>query len=605
MHGPSGEHRPGRPHRRPVHRARRVLVLLLAVIVLACGWLAWRGWHARTELLAAKAAVEQARTAAVAGDQAALDREIAAAREHAQHAKALTSDLVWRVAGWVPILGRTPLAVTRTAAAVNSVAVDVLPDLGAAARALDPHRLRTGDRIDVTAVAAAAPAVLRADARLAQVQADLDAIDPSFVLPPVRTALDSVRGSVSGTHAALDEAATAVRLLPVMLGGRGLRHYLVVLQNNAEARGTGGLVGAFAVVEVADGRPRLVRLGSDSELRSASTLPLDLGPAFRRLYGNDPALWVNTNLSAHFPFAARLQLELWRRQFGQQLDGVLAVDPVAFGYILRLTGPVKVPGVGPVSGDRFADVAMRDVYARFPAPAQDAERRAYLQALARAAFDRVLGATGDLTDLTRALRRATGERRILVFSAHPDEQQLLAGTDLGGVVDDHTGPYAALVVDNEAGNKLDYYLDRSLDYVAAGCGGGSASVSITVRDNAPASGLPAYAAYRQDRGPTSSPAGRGGDGSTRVRLLVYVAVGAELNRAFLDGDPVEMSAGLDGAGAGRPVFAISVELASGQRRTLVLNLTEPADRGSPRPARAWVGPLVRAPSATVQAPTCR
>jgi len=70
----------------------------------------------------------------------------------------------------------------------------------------------------------------------------------------------------------------------------------------------------------------------------------------------------------------------------------------------------------------------------------------------------------------------------------------------------------------------------------------------------------------------------------------------------MDGDALAMSIGSDGAGAGRPVFATSVELQAGQQRTLVLRLSEP---GSSAAARVWVGPLVRASKATVQAPTCR
>jgi len=600
--GPQATHRSGRPRGRSTHVARRFGLLLVVLVLLGCGWLAWRGWQARSELVAAQDAVERVRTAATSGDRAAIDRELASATAHAARAKALTSDPVWRLAGWVPVVGRTPLAVSQTAAVVDALVVQVLPDLAEAAKNLDPHRLRTGGRIDVAAVAAAAPHINRAEARLASVQADLDQIKLSFVLPQVRTGVDELRSVVADTRATVHEGSTAAGLLPAMLGASGVRRYLVVLQNNAEARGTGGLVGAFAVVEVSDGRPVLVRLGSDSELQSASTLPVDLGPAFRHLYGNDPALWANTNLSANFPYAARLQLALWQRQFDQRLDGVVAVDPVAFGYLLGVTGSVTVPGVGVVAGERFAEVAMRDVYARFPAARQEPERTAYLQALARSALDRVLGSSGDARALATALGRAAGERRLLVYSSHAGEESLLAATALGGVVDDRVGPYAALVVDNEAGNKLDYYLDRSLAYVAAGCDGGASTVTVTVRNNAPADGLPAYAAYRQDRGPTSTVAGRGGDGSTRVRLVVYAAEGAELGAATLDGNPVAMSIGSDGAGVGRPVFATSVELQAGQQRTLVLSLTEPRSGSG---ARVWVGPLVRASNATVQAPTCR
>jgi hypothetical protein len=89
-----------------------------------------------------------------------------------------------------------------------------------------------------------------------------------------------------------------------MLGVDGTRHYLVVFQNDAEARGTGGLVGAYAVVEAGGGRVSVQALGTDSDLRSASAPVVDLGPNYRALFGQDPGLWANTNLSADFPSGA-------------------------------------------------------------------------------------------------------------------------------------------------------------------------------------------------------------------------------------------------------------------------------------------------------------
>ncbi len=588
----------------------RTAALVVLVLVGLGGWLIWSGLQARDELSAARVATQQLRHALLAGDAAAAKVALAEVTAHANRAHSLTGGPVWAAAAWVPYLGRTPEAVTRAATAVDGIARGVLPGLADVAKGMNPSTLRQGDRVDIAGLEAVAPAVTAASGHLRVSERQLADIQLDGVVGPVAIGVRGLRDEVTTLGDQLDAAATATRLLPAMLGADMPRRYLVVFQNNAEARGTGGLVGAFAVVQATKGRISVVRLGSDSELKSATAPVVDLGPAYRALFGTDPALWANTNLSAHFPSAAVQQLGLWQRQFGERLDGVIAMDPVVLGYLLGPAGspgPATLPGGERITGAKVADLTMREVYARYAAPSQVLQRKAYLQLVARAALDHLIAGGGNAHLELDALGRAAGERRLLVYSAHPEEETLLGGTALGGVVDARPGPYAAVALDNAAGSKIDYYLERQLTYSLGQCSvGGSplrpSTITVTLRDGAPSTGLPEYVAYRLDRGPASTPQGRGGDGSTRETVLVYAAMGAQLTGATLDGATVSVTPGKDGAAPGRPVFVLSVELAAGQTRTVVLDLTEPS---TDLPARSWVQPLVQPATSTVQAGTCR
>ncbi len=67
------------------------------------------------------------------------------------------------------------------------------------------------------------------------------------------------------------KASYAVRLLPTMLGMEGKRDYLVLFQNNAEIRATGGIPGAFATMSANHGTHLLGRAGKRVDHRSCST----------------------------------------------------------------------------------------------------------------------------------------------------------------------------------------------------------------------------------------------------------------------------------------------------------------------------------------------
>src|SRR5450631_2838618 len=148
----------------------RGAVALLLLLIGSAGWLLWTGLRARAELGDVRQATEQLKSALVGGDSRAAQQALADATTQAAQAHTLTSDLVWRLAGRLPYVGRTPTAVTEAAAGVDRIAREVLPGLVEVGRALNPSALRTRNQIDVTALAAAAPSVAQAAAALAQAE---------------------------------------------------------------------------------------------------------------------------------------------------------------------------------------------------------------------------------------------------------------------------------------------------------------------------------------------------------------------------------------------------------------------------------------------------
>ena len=302
---------------------------------------------------------------------------------------------------------------------------------------------------------------------------------------------------------ALRSADLAVRILPTMLGQDGPKRYFLAFQNEAEARGTGGLPGAFAIIEANRGKLRFTRLESDTTLNGVAST-LDFGPAYRQLYKGAGAtsLYVNGNLSPHFPYAARIWASMWQQYSREHVDGVIAVDPTALSYLLAVTGPATLPDGSQVSAANAVALTQRNQYAKFRglSAAAIAQRRAYQLGIASAASKKILDGRGEPTALMRAVGKAAGERRILVWSADHAVQADLARTSVAGIIPTTAAPYVGLSIVNGGGNKLDYYLDRSLTWRRTGCGSTrQTTVSITLTNNAPARGLPPYVTSRGDR----------------------------------------------------------------------------------------------------------
>jgi hypothetical protein len=406
-----------------------------------------------------------------------------------------------------------------------------------------------------------------------------------------RTQLQQQISDLSGL---LRNTVMAARLAPSMMGADGPRTYFMGFQTNAEARGTGGLLGAFGILRFDNGTPTVDTLGQNTVLDKPFA-PIDLGPEFAAGYGfNDPTTdFRNSNLSPHFPYAAQIWKSMWEQQSGTTVDGVIAIDPVALSFILGAVGPVTMPDGETVTKDNVVELTESTAYTRF---ADDNNaRKQYLQDVAGEIVKRMTGQVQSPRQLLEALGKAVSEGRIAVWSSSSAEQQLLEETPLAHVVPDDPAPYASVIVNNLGGNKIDYYLKRQIGYSAEGCDGKTRKSVVTIRltNTAPPDGLPDYVGGLHDL-PLDLPIG-----TSTPWISLLATKQAELTNATVDGQPLTV---MIGAERGHPVFNSQIAIDPGRTVELRYEITEPTAPGVPR---VPVQPLVDAVAPTVSVPECK
>ncbi len=580
--------------------ARAVVPVIVFGLLLAVpAVLGYQALTARAELTAGKREVARLKEAALAGEAATARARLDVLQGHAGSARRKLDGPLWSLAERLPALGDDVVAARTVARTVDDLSRDVVPPLLAVLDAVDPKELRVkGNQIAVRPLLDARPNLAKAEAGAQRADQALAAVPVTGLTGSVHGELASLRGQVAELADLTGKASAAADILPALLGADGKKTYFLAFQNNAEARGTGGLLGAYGILEAVDGRVRVTRLGSNQELDNPPRMPVNLGKDFRALYGNDARLWINANLSPHFPYAARIWLALWQRQHNQRLDGVIATDPVVMGYVLHATGPVRLAGGEQVTGANAAQLTMRDVYARYPTVADNDRRDEYLQRIAGAVFEQALSGRSSPRALVRALARAAGERRLLVYSADPALQKKLAAHPVAGIVPDGPAPYVGITVNSAVPSKLDYYLERSIRYTSSTCTATyrRSRVTATFRNAAPSRGLPQYVAFPPNQRPKAL---RGTPrGTNYVFVDVATTSASGLVRASVDGRRTRVIAAAE---RGHPVFRYKLVLEPGQKRTLVFDLQEPIATGQPTVLRQ---PLVRPLTVTQQLRRC-
>ncbi|MDH2424143.1 DUF4012 domain-containing protein [Sphaerisporangium sp. TRM90804] len=571
---------------RATRRRRAVLaVLLLAAgtVPAAGGWTAYRGLSVRDHLQASRDALLHLRAVISARDAARITATLASARWHAAEAERLTAGADWSLITHAPVVGYGATTVRDLAAGAAEL-TDVLTGLqGAAAPLIQAATHSTADvRRALAGLHAAAPALGAAVTRLDRVRARLSTGSAPTGLDSLDRARESALRETVRLRGWLHAAATAATLVPPMLGHDGPRRYFLAFQTNAEARGTGGLVGAFGILEAAGGRVAVERLAANNDLEGSMRPVADHGTPFRRRYGEGAVKLLSvSNLSPHFPYAATTWTALWERQTGRRLDGAVAIDPVGLSYLLGATGPVTLPGGEKVDAANVVDLTERAAYARYADPA---ERKRYLLRIAAAVSARIPDLVATPSRLLPVLSPMIEDRRIQVWSRRDAEQDRLARTPLGGVLPERAGPYAGLVVNNAAGGKLDFYLDRSLDYELGPCRAGRRATTVRVRlaNQVPEGTLPPYVTGRHDRhGKGQAP------GANLLWVSLYAAVGAKVTETRLDGQPTGVTGESERS---HPVYSTLLQIGPRQARTLEFRLDEPA---SAEPPAVPAQPLAR------------
>ncbi|UUZ57643.1 DUF4012 domain-containing protein [Nocardioides sp. B-3] len=447
-------------------RTRTIAAGVGVAALLAAGWTGWTGWQAAQRLQDARDAVRDLRAAVEADDadarSAAADRLIVEARG----ARAATDGPWWGALGHLPVVGDDLGAVSALSASLDELAsiavpplleaADLLPDVQAG-RGVD---LRAPDRL-ATPVATAAAAAARAEDPVA----DVDAGGP---VGPVRDGVEEYVDELDGLARGLASGETAVAVLPRMLGAEGPRDYLVLFQNNAEIRATGGMPGSFARLHAEDGVLTMHDRGTASGLGERATPVLPLSPEEREVYGEQLGSYFHdVGFTPDFPRAAELAEARWEEAHPRvELDGVLATDPVALSYVMDGTAPVRVAG-RTLTADNVVFELLSRPYLELAPESRDLF-------FARAAGTVLDAITGDVTspmDFVGGLTRAAREGRFLVAVDDPTVSDALAGTAVEGALtgDDGDVPHVDVDVNDATGSKMSYYLRHDVALTADAC----------------------------------------------------------------------------------------------------------------------------------------
>jgi hypothetical protein len=511
----------------------------IVVVVLGVGLQAIVLFQLRGDLETGRSALEAARRHALAGDLDAAGRSLDVATGAFTSAANRSRGPLGTMARTVPWLGNSADAAAAMADAgvglsrAGSTVVDAIASLPGGIAALAPR----GGTLPLDRYDALAPTIAAAADQASSAAAVLAGAPDTFMPGSLASARWDAESQASRLARNLDGIGMLLRGARAFGGGEGPRRYLVLAQNPAELRGTGGIWGAYAIVTMLDGHVTISPSRPTQTLRDfpAGRVPSPSADYSRNYdqYGGAGS-WQNMNATPDFPSAAQAALANYALGEGEHLDGVLAVDPFALQGLLAVTGPIDVPGVGTITADNVVAYTTHRAYTTLDHATQ---RKEILGAVATRAVVRFLGMDEHAIARLRAIGDAFGAGHLLLDSTDPDIQGGLATLGIDGSFAAPDGDILDVTVNNGSGSKIDFYAERTVtdDVQLGGNGEALSTVTVSIANTAPTTGQPPYVI-----GPFIAGA-RAGDQVPITSVACHDP--CTLQEADRDGQPIEVAAG--------------------------------------------------------------
>ena len=584
-----------------IRRARRkplvkrwwfwIPVVILVLLIAAGAWLAARGLQAKAQLEASVPLVSQLKDELLAQDMVGAQKTLDDITPRVAKARALTSDIIWRTAEHTPFVGSNLSAVRELASITDSIVTDAIPPLMRVAGTITNGALTSVDGgLDLTVIAGVQPDIGAASAALDEAEVAVGNIDTAKTVPQLTDATSKMSELLGTLTPALHEVQ---RILPIVLpamGSEGPRHYVVLFQNNAEARSLGGIPGAIVPLTVDAGKLLLgAPVGGEDFKKSAKAVvpsPDGVNELYASAFGTSI---LNSTVRPDFASAAGIVQAMWRDSFGKEIDGVISIDPVAMSYLLRASGPISLPSGDVLTSDNAVSLLLNEVYVRYPGDTKQthAAQGVFFAQVVNAVFGNLMGGNADPKELLKGLMQAGDERRLLLWSANENETALIAEGKLNGAlpVSTATTEGIGLYTQDAIGSKMTYYLKQKVTLSQASCGADEIEtyrISTDVTNILTPEQVPGLSFYIV--GNSKIEGVRPGD--VRIDLLAYAPPGSTISAVRIDGKAVDFT---DFHDVNNPVARLRVTITPQQTRNVTVDIV--AGQPGHRELNALITPL--------------
>ena len=442
-------------------KRKRLLYFFLAVILVLGAFALYVGINVRRELTAARRILGTA-------SEDLSSSDVIEFRRHLEAAKRILNGPPAAVVRLIPLARQNIQAVD----AVVDSGLPVMDDAMALIKSrevISEQELVRGGRVRLELLEELQEPFQNQLESLRVLESELFAHRSGWLVPPLWDAVDDLATRATELRSSAEKATQAIEIAPSLLGVDGPRTYLVLLLNNAELRGAGGILSGVGTFTADNGRLALQRFSYYADIAIKPAEPVQAPEDFERRFGRyraNTTTVVNATASPDVPEVAAVAARLFERIRGQSVDGVMLIDPRGISSLMPDNARASVAGsdVG-ITNENLADFIYSDSYDILGGA--DPGRRSAILTAGRSAFRAILDGGAGAADVLDSAGAALAGGHIRFVSLQESEQEVLSRLGVAGSLSTDSVDSLLVTVQNLGADKLDYWMRRRIEHGCA------------------------------------------------------------------------------------------------------------------------------------------
>lgn len=292
---------------------------------------------------------------------------------------------------------------------------------------------------------------------------------PNFLPGRPGEKVDVAKTAITQIETLIVDAKPFIEVLPAVMGQDKEKTYLVLLQNNAELRPTGGFITAYAILKVNKGNIES-ELSEDIYKLDRTLTKRVAAPEHIRTYLEVQSLNLrDSNISPDFLSSIKLFEDLYEfSTTKREYDGIIALDTNFVLKMIQALGPIEVDG-DKFTAEEVEECACPQIiyelekYSDQPVAFERGDRKGIIGVLMQQMLAKTFEAPKSAwPNILEALVSSLQEKDLLLYFEDAKAQSAVEQVNFAGRIYEYDGDFLHINESNLGGAKSNLYIEEKV-----------------------------------------------------------------------------------------------------------------------------------------------
>lgn len=306
---------------------------------------------------------------------------------------------------------------------------------------------------------------------------EMEKIDEDLVPVEISGKLSYAKEKINQIIKTLESIEDHFPAVLKLLGDITPHRYLILFQNNAETRPTGGFIGSYGLVTINKGVIEEIKI---EDVYDLSDEPHSATPPSEEIFDFFLCCrFRNVNYSPDFFYTGKMAAWMLEREGGPEVDTVIALNQSSLEDFLEISGPVQVGDLpNKIDAENYIPILTYVIEAKI----WGAEDPKHILKVMVPEFKKQLFKTENVSKIMGVLYKAAQQKMILAYSKDSTIEALFDTLGISGKFKPlgEKEDFLSVVHTSDAGNKTEHFIQESITHITNIGEDGSLTDELTI-----------------------------------------------------------------------------------------------------------------------------